>query len=181
MLFSPEHSEVKCAKLPFYKDMVLYKIINNASLPTFTMDFAGDGKQYHYLDGAEKTIYIINETTALHLTEETITPYLKFYFSNITHEDGDIYLIESLEKLPFLSSLAPEQKTLLEERHHPPKVAYNEENGHYEVISPLFYGGTLMQGKIIVDMNGHVDIKELEMLLKAQLQPHIVQGIKGTE
>ncbi len=181
MLFSPEHSEVKCAKPPFYKDVLLYKITNFSSLPTFSMDFASDGEKFFYLDGSEQSLAQINKASALNLTQETVLPYLNFYFKNISHEDGDIYLIEKLESLPFINSLAPEQKSALERHYRPPHAVYKEESGHFDITSPVFYGGILMLSKIIVDMEGHVHIKEQEMLLKSTIQPHLMEGMTEIE
>ena len=56
VLFTIATSEAKCAKLPFYKNFLLYRLTNYASLPSFSFEYIGDGKTYHYLDGSAAPI-----------------------------------------------------------------------------------------------------------------------------
>ena len=97
LLFSPVTSEAKCARLPFYSNHLIYRLTNFSSMPVFTMDFIGDGERYAYLDGSEFPIREIN-ANGLNLTEETVIPYLNFYFFNVRSEDGDVLILKNVDE-----------------------------------------------------------------------------------
>ena len=95
-LFSPATSEVQRAKLSFYNAIDLYKLTNFASLPSFTFEYLGDGVHFHYLDGTESPLYIVNDKGHLTLNERSVIDYLEFFFAHVTVDEDEMYLIKSL-------------------------------------------------------------------------------------
>ena len=164
LLFSPVTSEAKCARLPFYSDFLLYRLTNFSSMPVFTMDFIGDGEQYHYLDGSEFPIKQINELKGLHLTAENVIPYLNFYFFNVRSEDGDILLLRNIEEGQTIDLYDDERRENLDVVPENSKVEYNEADETFTVQAPIYYMGGLVDALIVVTKNGMVTVQPLRML-----------------
>ena len=83
ILFSEKNNEAKCMRLPFYNDLLLYRIVNTASLPIFSMDFLGADDGFFYLDGSDTPLSRVSQAGKLQLREDNIAAYVQFYFYNV--------------------------------------------------------------------------------------------------
>ena len=166
-LFSGGSSEVRYKTLSFYKDYMVYRITNYATLPSFSMDFLSNGESFHLLDGSNTPFQTVNQVGGLALHDGNVVDYVDFYLSNLTGEDGDIFLIRDPNALPFLDSLSLDQQIELKDRHQAPAVAMDENSGHFIVLADLFYDGTLLQAALDVSPQGAVDIHPREMIMNS--------------
>ena len=114
LLFSPITSEAKCTRLPFYSNHLLYRLTNCASLPTFSMDFIGDGEKFVYLDGSALPILQINQLAGLNLTPDTVIPYLNFFFLNVRLEEGEIIILKNPEEAASIDIYDDERREVIE-------------------------------------------------------------------
>ena len=106
---------------------------------------------------------------SLYLTESNVIDYTDFYLSNIIGEDGDIFMLRNLDDVPFMDSLGRDQQMELEKKHTLPEVIKDTTTGNLNVIADLFYGGTLLKAKIIVDNNGKIEILPNEMIMSTTI------------
>ena len=79
-LFDPNTTEARMRSLPFYRSTKLYRLTNYATLPAFSLFYIGDGENYSYLSGDFDNMSFYNTPDNLILNEETVLPYLDFYF-----------------------------------------------------------------------------------------------------
>lgn len=164
LLFSPTTSEAKCARLPFYSDHLLYRLTNFSSMPTFTMDFIGDGERYHYLDGTEAPIKEINAANGLHLTKENVIAYLNFYFFNVRTEDGDVLILRNVDEGQSIDLYDDERRENLNVEPDDVKIEFDEALKVFNVFAPIYYLGSLVDAKLIVMLDGSVIIHPLKLL-----------------
>jgi hypothetical protein len=164
ILFSVATSEAKCAKLSFYRSLLLYRLTNYSSLPSFSFDYLGDGKTYVHLDGSPNAIYAANDSGNLALSAETIIDYIVFFFSHVSGPDGDIYVIENPSNLPVLDALNYMQMDDIVARHEAPEITPDHAGG-FTVKTSLYYLGSLVRATITVDAAGRVDVVDSQMLL----------------
>lgn len=164
ILFSLATSEAKCAKLPFYRNLLLYRLTNYASLPSFSFDYLGDGKEFVYLDGGQTAIYDANDTGNLALTPDNVVAYVSFFFNHVSGPDGDIYVIDDREDHPMLETLGADDAAALETLFQPATVDVRED-GVFVVRTTLFYLGALVRATVLVTANGRVDVTDFEMLM----------------
>ncbi len=164
-LFSLPTSEAACQPLPFYRGLLLYRLTNYATLPSFSLDFLGDGISFYPLDGSSDTILQANARGALALNEQNVIDYVDFFLKNVATEDGDIYLIRNTEDLPFLDSLSIDQQLHLKRRHNAIDLAYDPENDAYMVQADLYYAGTLLKSLITVHADGRIEFSGQSMLM----------------
>lgn len=164
ILFSIATSEAKCAKLSFYKNLLLYRLTNYASLPSFSFDYLGDGKTFYYLDGAPTAIYAANDSGNLILNENTVVDYITFFFSHVSGPDGDVYVIEDPSNHPALDALNYVQMDDILAHHAAADIGRNADGG-YTVRTSLYYLGSLVRATVDVDRVGRINIGDFEMLL----------------
>jgi hypothetical protein len=164
LLFSPTTSEAKCARLPFYERHLLYRITNYASLPTFNMDFLGDGERFYYLDGSAHPLLEINRTYRLNLNAETVIPYLSFYFFHVRSEDGDIIILKNAEEAATIDLFDDERRENLGVIPDQAKIEMMENS--LRVTAAIYYLGGLCEAAITVTREGHVTVEPLRMLMR---------------
>jgi len=169
LLFSPITSEAKCTRLPFYSNHLLYRLTNFASLPTFSMDFIGDGEKFVYLDGSALPILQINQLAGLNLTPDTVIPYLNFFFLNVRLEEGEIIILKNPEEAASIDIYDDERREDINLQPEHASIEQNE-SGTYIVKTPIFLDGTLVDAQLTVDRLGHVIVKSLGMMAHNQLQ-----------
>ncbi len=168
LLFSQRNNEAKCMRLPFYTDLLLYRIENTASLPIFSMDFLGNDEGFLYLDGSDSPLVKAKEKNQLSLREDNIASYIQFYFFNVIQEEGEIYPI--FKKYP-LQELANHNihATQQEIPEGTPELELTQEANGFNVKVPLFYSGTLMHGELKVSNDGDINIITVTPLLGQNL------------
>jgi hypothetical protein len=163
-LFSERNSEASCAALPFYKNFLLYRVTNYATLPSFSLDFLGDGNTFYLLDGSPDPIFMVNNRGALKLNEANLLDYVDFFLRYVSTEDGDIYLIKDPDDLPFLDALSMEQQIALKQKFTPLTLDYNEVDDAYELHADIYYGGTLLKATMNIATNGIIEFSNQKML-----------------
>lgn len=166
LLFSERNNEVKCMRLPFCSDFLLYRIENTASLPIFSMDFLGSNETFLHLDGTGDALQDLEKENALLLNEENVQAYLQFYFFHVIQEDGEIYpIFDGGDPLPELVNQNIHASQLDVPPGTPSITVDISKNGGYEVTTPLFYDGSIMQGSLNVSSKGHVSILNISPVL----------------
>lgn len=164
-LFSPGNSEVKFAKLPFYKGFMLYRLTNYTSVPSFSFNYLGNGKKFHYLDGSARALASVNVAGYLVLTADNVLEYAIFFFHYIAGDDGDVRILRTPHEHPALDSLPPESLDEILDHHKDAVVSYDKKTGNYTIVATLDNAGTLMRGTIEVTSQGKVSIVDQHMLL----------------
>ena len=164
ILFTLATSEAKCARLPFYRNFLVYRLTNYASLPSFSFDYIGDGKTFFHLNGGAEPIYDANSSGGLVLNEQTVIPYVSFFFNHVSGPDGDIFVIDDVQDHPVLHTLDESQAAALTAQFQPSEVIANPD-GSFVIITTLLYLGAMVRATIEVSGIGEIDIKDFHMLM----------------
>lgn len=165
LLFSPITSEAKCARLPFYGSHLFYRLTNFASMPVFSMDFIGDGTKFYYIDGSDKPLMEINRQFGITLTEDTVIPYLNFYFLTVRQEDGDVMMLKNASEAADIDMYDEERRENLQAAPPAAKPHFDSAQNCFVVEAPLYYAGSLLDAVLLVDREGHVTIKPKKMVM----------------
>jgi hypothetical protein len=169
-LFSAATSDVQRAPLSFYDGISLFKLTNFASLPSFTFEYLGNGMHFQYLDGTEQPIYIVNDKGHLSLNERSVVDYLEFYFSHVTVDDDEMFLIQNPHDMPMLDSLDEDSITAVTRNHKGAEVSYDAGFDKHTVDADLYAEGLLMRATIEVTATGRVAILSRRMIVNAVAQ-----------
>jgi len=180
IVFSKTVTEVSYQKLPFYNNYKLYRLINYATMPVFTMLYLGDSDRFLTIDGLSNPIYIANEKDPIKLNEVTIIPYLDFFFEHVKGSEGDVFLIKDPKRMPFMKYLNDNQKQNIEKSFKPIEVTYPKENNkNFEITGNLYYGGGIINASISVDTDGKIRFNKQNMLMSGIFLPDNPYGEIG--
>ena len=166
-LFSPATSEVQRAPLRFYSRLFLYKITNFASLPSFTFEYLGDGQFFHYLDGTEQSIYVVNDKGDLDLNEVNVIDYLEFFLGHVMLEDDEMVFIRDARDMPLLDSLDPDDAYIVAKNHKAPEISYDAGFDKYTVEADIYSEGQMLRAIIEVTGSGRVSVVQRKMIVNA--------------
>lgn len=165
MMFSADTSGSQVAKLPFYRNHHLYRLINYSTLPSYSFEYLGDGKRFYYLDGSPKALAAISAKNDLFLTENNVIDYICFYFRYVLHNNEEIKLLLSPHDHPGLTSLPEEKLQDIIEHHITPAISLDDKTQTFHVTAILDHDGTLVKAHIEVTSQGLVSITDQKMLL----------------
>ncbi len=170
VLFSPQTSEAKALKLPFYESFLLYRLTNFSSLPTFSMDFLSDGENYFYMDGSDAPIMNINQKAGLNLTADTVIAYLNFYYCFVRLPEGEIILLKSPEEAAIIDLYDEERREDFSAIPTPLSIDAVNGTGTFKVTAPVLYDGSPMEALITVTKDGVVTTQPKRMLTMGRIQ-----------
>ncbi|MDE1150984.1 MAG: hypothetical protein PW788_00465 [Micavibrio sp.] len=165
VVFSKEATEVSWRSLPFFNNYRLYRLINYATMPTFSMMYLSNGDEFISVDGTANPIYAVNEKDGIRLNEMNVIPYLDFFFSNVQGSEGDVFLIKDPRKMPFIDSLSEGQQKSVIDSFKPLKVSYDATQHVHLVSGTIYYGGGLISATILVTPEGKLAFHEQNLLL----------------
>lgn len=166
VVFSKEATEVSWRSLPFYNTYKHYRLINYATMPTFSLTYLSDGNEFITLDGLANPIYAVNDKDGIRLNEMNLISYLDFFFSNVQGSEGDVFLIKDPRKMPFIDSLSDNQQQSVVSSFKPLTVAQvNDGSGAFRVEGTLYYGGGLISSAIVVSESGRLAFRDQNLLL----------------
>lgn len=177
IFFSLATSEAKCAKLPFYKNYLIYRLTNYSSLPSFSFDYIGDGRTYHHLDGSTGPIYRANDSGNLLLSAQNVLDYITFFFAHVSGPDGDVYVIDNPQDNPALDALGPDQIANIQAMHQPADITMDG-SGNFVIATSLWYLDTLVRATVQVDAGGRVNITGTQMLMNSSFD-HSGEGVNA--
>lgn len=172
VVFSKEATEVAWRSLPFYTSYKLYRLVNYATMPTFSMTYLSAGDIFLPIDGTAVPIYTVNEKDPIRLNEMNVVTYLDFFFSNVQGAEGDVFLIKDPKRMPFMDSLTPGQQQTIVKSFRQLSVTHDAAGNSYRVSGTLYYGGALISATINVLADGRIGFQEQNMLLSGIYFPH---------
>lgn len=164
ILFTPVTSEAKCSRLPFFKTFLLYRLTNFSSLPTFSMDFLSNGESFFYMDGADTAIHHMVQIGELLLTEDTIIPYLHFYYCNVRLAEGELILLKNAAEGAHIDLYDDERRENLDVMPEGIIITRESEGGAFRITAPAFYDSAPMEVEITVTLDGVVTTTPKRML-----------------
>ncbi|MBI1216239.1 MAG: hypothetical protein GC185_10540 [Alphaproteobacteria bacterium] len=165
VVFSKEATEVAWRNLPFYSHYKLYRLVNYATMPTFSMMYLSNDEEFITVDGTAGPIYTVNEKDPIRLNEMNVVPYLDFFFSNVQGSEGDVFLIKDPRKMPMLDSLSEGQQQSVISSFKPLSVSMDTVQHNFKVSGTLYYGGGLLSSTIIVAHDGKLSFQDQSLLL----------------
>lgn len=174
VVFSKEATEVAWRTLPFYSHYRLYRLINYATLPTFTMMYLSNGEEFIPLDGTANPLYTVNEKDPVQISEKNVVDYLNFFFNNVQGSEGDIFLIKDPRKMPFIDALNAQQRQDVINSFKTMQVTKQENPSACRVNCTLYYGGGLIASTILVTPDGKLSFHAQSLLMSGL---HFPEGL----
>jgi len=158
--------------LPFYKRWQIVEAEENqgslvrrfAVVAPEQME-AWNEESFRLLDGTNKTIYALNEELPIHLYDDIVPLYIKFFFYHVRGAQGRFHVIENIEDILWHEEPAPSGKAALSKMISTIALkASNDE--HFTAAANIIFKDSLFESDITVQKDGKVTLSNQEILVE---------------
>ena len=156
--FDPPPATVgRVRELPFYDDYYLLELTNLVSVPAYNKYAIMKPGDINIVDWTVEPIYSVNEKAPLKLTPGNVVSYLQFFSEYVFTADGQRFIINSPDDLPWVPSASEGQKARVVNHIRPAELTGVYEDGSFrvEVTDLALYD--LHKSVIFVTPQGMVD------------------------
>lgn len=153
--------------LPFYEDVVLIRLQDDTwgkeNLNVFYLAKEGELTR---LDGTSLPIHDTNRTAPIHVSEDNVLDYLRFFCFFVRGEDGPFLICEDMNE-PGLPK-APDQATAraIEGTLRPATYEGQNVEGHYMCDAIVYYANALFLANFAIQPTGMIEMLEDNPLLQ---------------
>jgi len=143
-------TSVRVAPLPFYGDVSFYGI-TDTTLPEPNTRYI-----YHLRgnvlahDWTNEVIYRLNEILPILLNEDTITPYVRFFFHYVRGQMGRFLFVETCDDIAWLPEAPAGEKAEAASRLKPLSYRGIGPDGMHTLVGTVIFRDALFQTKIKV-------------------------------
>lgn len=162
--FTPENTTLRIMKLPFYRDYVLYELTDHAAVPAARKyALASETGDVLVIDWTNQPIYAANEKSPLILNENTVVPYVKFFFNYVRGRNNRFQFVESIDDLRWVTEPAIHNRKTIQDTLEPIMVIAHDVEGTYHLEAFMAFKDALFKTKIHVKKDGVIGMSEEEV------------------
>ncbi|WP_243311175.1 hypothetical protein [Fundidesulfovibrio agrisoli] len=146
--FSSGKTVVQAAELPFYEGVKFYALSDNTLPPPNTRyAFHKDGLTVLH-DWTNEPIYKLNEELPLILTEQTMIPYVRFFFHYVRGQLGRFIIVENLDEVPWLPEATDDEKAAVEAELMPVSYRGIAPDGMHTLVATVVFKNALFRTNV---------------------------------
>lgn len=163
---SLENTSVRMRRLPFYKTATFYEMTDLSVVPG-ARKYALVGENAVYVvNWTNETIYSANEAEGLDLTDQSITEYVKFFFSYVRGRHGRFVIIENFDEIKWQNEPPPQGRKVIQEMLYPVSKLSQDPDGTYNLEAFMLFKDSLFRTLVHVDAQGTVSMSDEELKIE---------------
>ncbi len=160
-------TKVAWRPLPFYKKVALIKVEEASWGPTVgPLFFLGYGGNFYRLNGMSTPIHEVNHTAKIHLSEDNVLDYLRFFCFFVHGDKGPFLIAEDASALKLPDSIRPEVKELINDSVTPATFNGMTSDNKYDCSGMVYYGTSLFSAQFHVYPNGLIEMVDDEPIVQ---------------
>jgi hypothetical protein len=163
----PKSSSVLIHDLSFYKDYFLAEISNhNQHPPMMRAAICNGNGDVHVLSWANDVIFKLNKTIPVHLNDNSIIDYIRFFFSYVKGKHGRFIIVESVDDIDWREEPAPAGRKALAKMIEPITLKSRQDDGTHVFKVCIVFKNSLFQAEAHVKKDGLIFMTEEELLVE---------------
>ena len=155
--FDPSTVTILSCPIPFYPGYDFIEIIDCNSMPTKSRNLVYSPNDVHVIDWNKDTILKINASVPISLNEDTLLPYVKFYFYYTSSEKGVSKIIETVEDIQWHEEPPHMVRNHIAKIISPFSFSKNPDGG-FIIDCCMVFGDTIFSVNLQVEKNGSIEI-----------------------
>ncbi len=164
--FSPDTTVIMTRPLAFYPGYTFIDMADHATMPARRKFVLRKGDDIVVLDFTNAPIYALNERTKLKLTSDTMTDYLRFFFSFVRGRHGRFLICESVDDIHWREEPPPAARKAVAKMLHPLAPDKAGTNGTTHFTAQMIFKDTLFEAEIEVSDSGQVRLFNEKLLVE---------------
>ena len=166
LAFDPLETTVMAQKISFYPGYTYYDVADYSCMPPIHRYVIDGPKSKTVLDWTNDPIYQLNQTIHFVLDEETVSDYIRFFFSHVRGKKGQFMLAESIDDINWRDDPPPAARKTIGEMLKPLNdVQAISDSGFATTISVMFKD-SLFQCDLVISQNGLIEMSNEKLLVE---------------
>lgn len=162
---SPQTSQVHWRNLPFYNNMAMIRVTDslwpNKKLRIYYLTESGN---LYRLNGTSPPIHEVNNKGFVHVTEENVLDYLRFFCFFVRGEEGPFLISEDPDD-PLLPDMDEATKNAFANVLRPASYEGKDEKGNFRCDAVVFYSNALFLANFSIQPTGMIEMLDDEPIL----------------
>jgi len=165
--FDTASAQVMSLPLPFYKDIDLIEVTDPHTVPPKKISalYHKQSKEILILNGKNEPIYDANKKYDLHLNDEMVALYARFFFSYVRGRHGGFHLIDSVNEIKWREEPNKSAKQSQGKMISPLSIIEVDEE-EWHLISSVIFKDSLFESEIRIKKDGTVRMSNQEIIVE---------------
>lgn len=165
IVFDPVETTILGVDLVFYPGHRFLDIANHSVSPSLQRHVVYSDQDIVVLDYTNKPIYDLNKKVPIKLSDDTVSDYLKFFFTYVKGKHGRFLISESVDDINWKEEPPPAARKAIGKMLKPIEIL-SFEGGIYHVNATMVFKDSLFKSDIYIDSHGTVTLKDEELLIE---------------
>ncbi len=164
--FDPNTTEVFRHDLPFYAEYDLLRITDSTQDPVLEKLIITNGEELQVLNWANQPIYVINEKSPIHITDETVKDYVKFFFDHVRGRHGRFLIVENPSEINWKDQPPEKGLKALEKMIKPLEIIEAKSDTVVSLDSYMIFKDSLFKASVHVERDGMVSLSDEQLVVE---------------
>lgn len=164
--FKADNTVIMSRPLAFYPGYTFLDIADHSQMPARRRFVLRSAHDVVVLDFTNAPIYALNARAPLKLTEDTITEYVRFFFSFVRGRHGRFLICESIDDIQWREEPPPSARKAVAKMLRPLEVVSTDVDGTTHLVAQMMFKDTLFQTEIEVKKDGFVKLANEKLLIE---------------
>lgn len=164
--FDPVESTVLAVDLPFYPGYQLLDIANHSVSPPsqrFVLYKAGGIKILDFTNGP---IYTMNRDLPIHLDNDNIAEYVRFFFAFVRGKHGRFLIVENVDDIDWREEPPPAARKAISAMITAIEPQENDAGAGYKMRACMVFKDSLFKSTVLVTPDGTVSLDDEELMIE---------------
>lgn len=166
--FAGTSPRVLVRALPFYSGHELIEVVNQGVHPPIMRAFVRKtGTQdITVLNWTNEPVYHLNTHVPIMLNDETVCPYVKFFFTYIKGQHGRFLIVDNPDEIDWKDEPPPAGRKALAKMIAPLAITQKNADGTYILQASMIFKDSLFAAKVTAPPDGHIVLSDEELVVE---------------
>lgn len=164
--FEAGTATILAQKLDFYPDYRFVEIADYHNHPARKRHVIYKEQHVVALDGSNEPLYALNEKAPILLNDDTVAPYVRFFFTQVRGRHGRFLITETVDDIKWREEPPPAARKAVGKIVMPLTLTGRDADGVYRLSACMIFKESLFKAQIAVRPDGIVSIENEELLVE---------------
>ncbi len=164
--FKPESTTILGFELPFYPGYKFLDIADYGYVPEQQRFVVHKADNATILNWTNEPIYALNKKAPLVLTADTVTEYVRFFFTYVRGRHGRFRVAENVDDIAWKEEPPPAARKAIGKILAPVQLTKKNRDGSYDLILQMMFRDSLFKTAAHVNRDGQILLSEEELLIE---------------
>ena len=164
--FDPKTTQVMTYDLSFYPGYKFVEMTDHSISPPVQAMAIYKDEDIHILNWSNEPFYTLNAKVPIHLNEDNVAKYVKFFFTYVRGRHGRFLIAETVDDIEWKDDPAPAARKAIGKMLDDIRISARDEDGTFHLNAHMMFKNSLFQSTIVVKPDGSVSLMDEELLVE---------------